>query len=152
MRRICDSDDVFKERLMERKGRFVKRGFKRNFVDEQCVRAKAKKRDDLLGQGRGKKNNLDKIPLVVNFHPALSGISRIVSLLWPILHTLKDMKNVFGENPIVAFRRPRNLRDKLVSSKLNKGRDEMEGMKKCGKSRCKMRAFVEEGREFEGNN
>ena len=52
---------------------------------------KAKKREDLLSQEIGKRNSLDRTPLVVNVHPALSGISRIISLLWPILHALKDM-------------------------------------------------------------
>ena len=87
---------------------------------------------------------------MANFHPALSGNSRIISPLWSILHALKDMKSVFEENPIVAFRRPRNLRDELVRSKLNKVRDKMEGIKKCGKSRCKTCSFVKEGREFDG--
>ena len=62
------------------------------------------------------------------------------------------MKNVFRENPIVTCRRPRNLRDELVRSTLNKVRDKMEGMKKCGISRRKILTFVEGGREFEGNN
>ena len=50
----------------------VKRGFNRNFVDEQFVRAKANKRD-LLSQWIGKRKNWDRMPLVVNFNPALSG-------------------------------------------------------------------------------
>ena len=137
---------------MELKGHFVKRGFNRNFVDEQFVRAKVKKREDLLSQGSGKRNNLDKIPLVMNFCLAFSRISRIISQLWPILHALKDMKKVFGENPTVAFRRPKNLRDELVRSELNKVRDKMGGIKKCGKSPFKICTFVEEGTEFEGNN
>ena len=85
----------------------------------------------------------------VNFHLALSGISKIISSLCPILRVSKVMKNVFGENPIISLRRPRNKRDELVGSKLNNDRDEVEGMKKCGKSRCKIYTFVEKGWEFE---
>ena len=69
VRRICVSDEVFKERLTKRKGHLVKISFKRNFVDEQFVRAKAKKREDLLSHGSGKRNNLDKISLVVKPTP-----------------------------------------------------------------------------------
>ena len=128
-----------------------KRNFKRNFVEEQFVRRKAQKRE-YLSEVNGKSNNLDTIPLVVNFHKVFSGINRIISLLRPILHAAENMKNLFGENPIVAFRRPRNLTDELVRSKLNKLRDKIESMKKCGKSRCKICTFVEEGREFGRNN
>ena len=79
MRRICDSDEVFKERLTELKGHFVERGFKRNFVDEQFVRAKTEKREDLLSQGSEKRNNLYETPLVVNLHPVSLGISKLLA-------------------------------------------------------------------------
>ena len=35
MRRICDSDEVFKEKLKELEGSLVKRGFKKKLIDEQ---------------------------------------------------------------------------------------------------------------------
>ena len=88
---------------------------------------------------------------MVKFHPALSGIGKVVNSLWPILHTSDDMKKVFGEKPIVSFRRPRNLKDELVTAKLRDERVINVGMKKCGKSRCKVCRFVEEGRDFEGH-
>ena len=50
MRRICDSDEVFKERLKELEGNLVKRGFKKNLIDEQFFKAKAKRRDGLFFQ------------------------------------------------------------------------------------------------------
>ena len=153
MRRICDSDEVFKERLKELEGNLVKRGFKKNLIDEQFFKAKAKRREDLLFQNiRSKaKEKSMRIPLVVNFHPALSGIGKVVNSLWPILHTSDDMKKVFGAKPIVSFRRPRNLKDESVRVKLNDERIINVGMKKCGKSRYKFCRFVEEGRDFEGH-
>ena len=68
------------------------------------------------------------------------------------MHAAKDTKKVFEESPRDAFRIPRNLRNELVRSKLNKARDKIEGMNKCGKSQCKICTLVEEGREFWGNN
>ena len=52
------------------------------------------------------------------------------------------MVSVFGENPIVAFRRPRDLRDELVRFELNNEGDKVEDMKTCGKSQCKTCTFV----------
>ena len=46
------------------------------------------------------------IPLVVNFHPAPLVISRIMSSLWAVLHVSTEMRNVLGENCIVALRDP----------------------------------------------
>ena len=40
LRRICDSDEVFEERLNEMKGHFTKRGFKHRFVESQFTKAK----------------------------------------------------------------------------------------------------------------
>ena len=66
---------------------------------------------------------------MVNFHSALSGIEKVVNSLWPILHTSDDMKRVFGEKPIVSFRRPKNLKDELVKAKLKDERVISVGMK-----------------------
>ena len=47
MRRICDSEEVFKERLKELEGNLVKRVLEKNLIDEQFLRAKVKRREDL---------------------------------------------------------------------------------------------------------
>ena len=62
------------------------------------------------------------------------------------------MKEIFGDKPMVAYRRPKNLKDVLVRAKL-KGEDSDlrdKGMKKCGKSRCQISTYVHEGCNFAG--
>ena len=47
------------------------------------------------------------------------------------------MKDIFEEPPMVAFRRPANLREKLIKAKLpptEKQKRIVKGMKKCDKS------------------
>ena len=41
--------------------------------------------------------------LVVNLHPALSGIGKIIESLWPILDVSEGMKKCFEEKPMVAY-------------------------------------------------
>ena len=58
---------------------------------------------------------------------------------------------------MISFRRPRNLADNLVRSKIKRGIDtgkaKLKGMKKCGKSRCQISYYVDEMEKFEyGNN
>ena len=98
---------------------FIKRGYKGTFLDSQFEKAKEKSRDSLLSRDV-KSGNLkrNKIPLILNFHPALSGVRSIIDSLWPILHASEDMKKVFGERPMVNYRRPRNLKDELVRANL----------------------------------
>ena len=38
----------------------------------------------------------------MNFHPALSGVRNIIDFIWPILHASDDMKEIFGDKPMVA--------------------------------------------------
>ena len=102
---------------MDLKGHLVKRGLEGKFVDSQFIRAKSKNRDSLLCQDNTVKKN-GSIPFVLNFHPALSGIRNIIESLWPILRASDDMMRIFGEKPMVVFRRPRNFKDDLVHSKL----------------------------------
>ena len=54
----------------------------------------------------------------MTFHPALSGVGKIIDSLWPILHASKDMRSIFEEKPVTVYRRPKNLKDNLVESKL----------------------------------
>ena len=85
----------------------MKRGFKKNVVDFQFSRVKAKSRESLVSHERSRNMDNSRVSLVVNFQ-------------LPILHASENMKKVFGERPMVAFRRPRNLKDELVRSTMKK--------------------------------
>ena len=85
---------------------------------------------------------------VILVHPALSGIGKIIESLWPILHVSEGMKNVFEEKSMVAYRRPRNIKDEIVRSKVKRVNNDNKGMRKCGKSRCQICKYVKEGCEF----
>ena len=96
LRQICDSDEVFRERLNEMKGHFIKRGFKRRLVESQFTKAVRQNRDSLLCQDKaGDYSSVNRIPLVMNFHPALSGVRNIIDSIWLILHASYDMNEIF---------------------------------------------------------
>lgn len=94
----------------------------------------------------------DRIPFVVDFHPALSGIGKILNSVWPVLHCSDDMKRIFGERPVVSYWRPRYLKDSLVKAKLFKEIGGEKGMRKCANKRCRICDFVEEGNIFKGEH
>ena len=58
---------------------------------------------------------------MVEYNPSLPKIGLIINKYWDLLQlSQKDSdKNVHAYKPILAFKRPRNLRDFLVHSSLN---------------------------------
>ena len=132
-----------------------KRGFQKTQILSQCEKVRNKDRRLLLFQDKERFVDNNVVPLVLNFHPALSGISQKVKSLWPVLHASDDMNKVFKNiKPLISFRRPRNLADNLVRSRIKEASNTREdkGMKKCGKSRCQICSYVEEAEEFEYGN
>ena len=86
--------------------------------------------------------------LVMTFYPVLSGVGKVVDSLWPILQVSDGTAKIFNEKPKIVHRRPRNLRDSLAREKVRMGHIGDKGMRKCGKSRCQICNFVEEGSSF----
>ena len=70
-----------------------------------------------------RKKVFERVPLVLDFHATLLGIGRKMHEGLVILHASSDMKRIFKEPPMVNFRRPKNLKDELVRSKVGKWGD-----------------------------
>ena len=61
------------------------------------------------------------LPFVLNFHPALSGVGEVINYLWPVLQASEGMREILGDmKPLISFRRPRNLADNLIRSKVKR--------------------------------
>ena len=103
----------------------------------------------MLFQRKEKDLKSNMLPLVLNFHPALSGVGEVVNSLWPILQASEGMRGILGDmKPLISFRRPRNLADNLIRSKVKKVNVEGKGMKKCDKARCQICNFVGVGKTW----
>ena len=148
LRRICDSEKVFENRVIELKSYLTKRGFKSGEVDNQLQIAREVDRSSLLSRDWRRGNSEGRVTLSIDFHPAFFRIGYKMRELVNILHALDDMRQTFTELPRVSFRRPKNLKDELVRSKVGNRRSNKGGMVKCGKIRCQICNFVEEGENF----
>ena len=147
LRHICSSESKFDQRIEEFKGYLPKRGFQKTQMFSECEKVRNKDRRLLLFQDKERFVDNNAVPLVFNFHPALSGISQKVKSLGLVLHASDEMNEVFKDiKPLISFRRPRNLADNLVRSKIKEASNTRKdkGMKKCGKSRCQICSYVEE--------
>ena len=70
-------------------------------VQQQIDRAKMMARDEALEMSNRKKKS-DRIPLVVNYHPNLPPLSKILREHLPILHVTERMKLTVPNPPLLA--------------------------------------------------
>ena len=64
----------------------------------------------------------------------------------PVLHASSHLKKAIPEQPVVAFKRPKNLRDFLVHAKLKPTQlSPAQGTTACGSSRCLTCQHVKKG-------
>ncbi|PIK49128.1 hypothetical protein BSL78_13997 [Apostichopus japonicus] len=84
-------------------------------VREAIQRVRSLSRSSTLAVKDKKGRDCDnKLPLVVTFHPNLPPLQKITSNNHNILLTSDRLQRAVPEKPIIAYRRPRNLRDLLV--------------------------------------
>jgi len=95
-----------------------------------------------------RKGKNDRVPFVVTFHPALPNLPGILRNLQPVLESSSRCRGAIGRVPMVAYRKPRSLKDMLVHSSLKEDSTQVRGCGKCGGKRCRVCNFLKTGREF----
>ena len=116
IRRICTHDVDYWSNASRYIQFFVRRGFSKSSLALLAKEVFTLKQDDLLSERV--KDKVDRIPLVTDWHQKFSGISRILHENYK--RVAKDhpkFQEVFTHPPMVAFRRQKNLADRLVKSK-----------------------------------
>ena len=73
------------------------------------------------------------MPLVMTFSSFLPDVRRILREKRAILHRSREMRKIFPRDPLVAYRRGRNLRDVLVHQKTARSVSNKKGREDCGK-------------------
>ena len=75
----------------------------------------------------------------MTYHPELPKVKEIVNKHWSIIDSSERLKKVFPKKPVMAYRRPKSLRDLLVKARLPQ--DPMDNTppgesKPCGGRAC----------------
>ena len=122
LRRICSSDETFKQRSNELKSYLNKRGYNLSFLNQEVARVHNITRTQALTpKDTFTTYQPQRVPLVITYNPALRYISSIITdKYFNILSSSPRCTNVFKAKPFVAFRRSNNLNNILVSAKLHK--------------------------------
>ena len=103
-----------------------------------------------------KKEKPDRVIISISFNPQLPCISSIILKHWRIMVQDPWMKEVFQNPPVVTYRRPSNLRDKLTRNRIPdphrmRPKRLISGMKPCGLN-CPTCRYVEPGTVIQSSN
>jgi hypothetical protein len=142
LRRICSEDYILRKRCDELQNYFVDRGYKLSLVKEQIAKACNISRTEALkpkGQQVSTVPKFDRTRMVVTYSPAVSRIGKILYRNFNVIQSSEKLRTCI-KPPMVAYRKPKSLRDLLVHSKFQSKRVTNGGgcTEKCGNKRCKI--------------
>ena len=142
LRRICSDSNTFELRAKEPKeltNQLHSRGYLKQDIVSAIDKARQRSRDALLSY-RPKSTEVGTIlPFVLTYHPDLPKVRDIVDKNWSIIESSDELKDIYQRKPVMAFRRPKSLRDFLVRARLkpNSDDDNQNGeCRPCGRKRC----------------
>ena len=134
LRRICQDDTTLRKRLQQYAQYFVACGYKGKDIYNKTKKVLTISQEEALRPNTKEKKA--RIPMVVTYNPDLPPVRRIVNQRWNLLHEDERLKKVFKNRPIIAYRKPKNLKDLLVRSKFVYEQEEEKGCSPCNDQRC----------------
>ena len=134
IRRICtESSEYIRNSNILCKS-LIKRGYSEKNLQSVVKEVLAIDRDDLLQDKPKEKKDPNSI-FVSDWHPILSNIPSILKRNFHLIENDSELTKIFPSKPLVAFRRPRTIRNHVVRSNIYK-EEVKKGSVKCGK--CKL--------------
>ena len=92
--------------------------------------------------------------MVTTYNPHITFIAEIANRNWHFLQSKESLARIFQEPPLVAYRRPKNLRDILVSTKLKskttRANSTTGSCGPCSKPKCSWFSRINETFTFTG--
>ena len=115
--RICSKPEDRNTRFKELRELLLSREYKPGLIDSAINRAKQIPRTEALKKVERAKTSKRPV-FVVSYDPRLPSITKIVTRHWRTMHQDPYLADVFPLPPLVAYRRPPNIRDKLIRAKV----------------------------------
>ena len=139
LRRICSDDADFAQESQHMLEFFHNRGYPNHITFSAAERVKTLSRDSAL-QPSAANDDLDRIFLVMTFHPVNTAVRNIIIKNYRILREHESTKDIFNNMPITSWRRDKNLSNHLVRAKDPQATS--PGMIPCNRHRCKTCKYV----------
>ena len=135
VKRICSTVETTKQRLGDLRHHLKRRGYNDKVIESGFSKASENNRNDLLEYKEKKINK--RVPLVLTYHPSLEKTSGIVRHHWKEIEKTETLAKLLPEPPVVAFRRPKSIKDTLVRAAVSSPSSTVGQCKPCGDKRCK---------------
>ena len=146
--RICAVKEDREKRFVELRDLLLARDYKLKSIEAAIQKARNIPRQEALKKVHRDKASTRPV-FVINFDPRLPSIPAIVKKHWRTMVQDPRMKEIFPQPPLVAYKRPPNIKDKLIRAKVPKltrsrPKRNIPGMKRC--LNCGVCPFVIEGK------
>ena len=121
---------------------FKQRGYPEPQLHNDLQRVTTISRDEALSPTRLNVTDVDRVPLVLTYHPFNTVTRKILLENFNILSTDPETRGIFPEPPLVSCRRDKNLRDFLVHSTSGSQRPLDAGSFPCRRPRCQTCQYI----------
>ena len=119
LRRICSSTDTLRKRIIEYSDFFVACSYERVKVLDENQRVLTLVQKECLQTKE--RQPMNRVPFVITYNPHAISIAEVAKRNWNFLQSHERLALIFNKPLLVAYRRPRKLRDRLVSTKFRNG-------------------------------
>ena len=123
---------------------FGKRGYPVSVVQAGYHRAQQIDRQAALQTAE--KENTDRIPFTLTFHPHNHAVKSIILKNFKLLQNDSETGTIFSQPPLISFKRDKNIGNFLVRSSFQT--NDQSGTFKCARSRCKTCPFIHNVKEM----
>jgi len=114
IRRICSNITDYDRHAKQFIEHFVRRRFYRKKVEEAAQNVRKMNREDLLTHKKKLQSN-ERVPIVLTYHHKFEGFSSAMKAAYNrATAKFPALRTMFPQQPIIAFRRSRNIRDKII--------------------------------------
>ena len=134
IKRICSKDNDFQKHRENLKTRLLERHYPASVVDTELKKVDQMNRNRVSG-ARLKGGDGKGVPMTITFSKYTPNVKAILRSKRHLLHRSQNLRKIFPVDPMVAYKRGRNLRDMLVHRKtrqLTYKRDDRKA-ESCGK-------------------
>ena len=127
----------FKQDLSRLETYFKMRNYPVDIPTEALQKASNLTIEEALKSSSSERNNKDVITFVCTYNPSLPNIGKIINQYSGLfkISTSESVRRLYESKTIVAYKRPTNIHDMLVHSKLSRPLRDFN-VTKCGRRRC----------------
>ena len=119
LRRIITEDVYFEQELQLLQRILTKRQYPLELIYDTFNKARRFTQYKLLFQTKDNDTGQDILPFVTEYNPSLPNINQILTQHWNIITENPLLNQLFTHKPTIAYKRHKNLKDRLVHTRLS---------------------------------